>query len=478
MSLDDKVPTSKQWFNLTQISGNGSKSNHQHEAYNFPHRCEEQTLFHNSNNHVRIDKIMRIILLNESKNFLKNHIRREMKIAIELMHDNRHMIGYANAEDLLHVERKRVQVAIPLFEFNYEVMMRECGYDSSWNKSKSINLMSDEIPQEIPVQDECGRKSFIVVELELEKPFNEELYEDSRIDLASEVNALTKENKLTSLRENLQKFARNLLKDESNPLNAILNAINNGRFQQIKDSLMPSFYELTKDFLEPNENFEDFRINFQCKLTSEMTNERKIFCEDQRKILLAKFYQALGMEAEADEILLQEITKNVESEVSWLNCGIHYMKRECYEKAIVCIDEVLRINEISSIGSTLKEYLDFKIGKIDKCENIQKLIKKSSQMFDDFLSDSHEVLWYSSMEDNLLSCHDNYVKFAVIFIKLGCFDIAEECIGEYYLSHGPNVNYFYLLAAIDALRGDYTNGLIHLNKIAEYDVGNHNVNVS
>lgn len=188
------------------------------------------------------------------------------------------------------------------------------------------------------------------------------------------------------------------------------------------------------------------------------------------------------MEAEADEIFFQEITKNIDSEIAWLNCGIHYMRRQCYARAIVCINEVLRINEISFVGTILKEFLDLKIGKIDKCEEIEKVIRNSPEELDGILSDSTEVLWYSGKENNLLSCHDNYVKFAVIFIKLGCYDIAEECIGEYYLSHGANVNYFYLLAAIDALRGDYTNALIpaliHLNKIAENDVGNHNVNVS
>lgn len=126
----------------------------------------------------------------------------------------------------------------------------------------------------------------------------------------------------------------------------------------------------------------------------------------------------------------------------------------------------------------LKEFLDFKCEKINKCVKCEKFIKNSTETLDSILSDSHEVLWCSKMEENLLSCHDNYIKFAVIFIKLGCYDIAEECIGEYYTRHGANVNYFYLLAAIDSQRGEHQNALLHLNKIAECDVGNHNVNVS
>lgn len=184
------------------------------------------------------------------------------------------------------------------------------------------------------------------------------------------------------------------------------------------------------------------------------------------------------MEAEADGVFLQEITKNIDSEVAWLTCGVHYMRRQYYEKAIVCINEVLRINEISFIGTILKEFVNMKIDKINRCEKIENSMKNFPEDFDNILCNSDEVLWYSSTEDNLLSCHDKYVKFAIVFIKLGCYDIAEQCIGEYYSIHGANINYFYLLAAIDALKGDHTNALIHLNKISEKDIGNNNVNVS
>lgn len=216
---------------------------------------------------------MRIVLLNENRIFLYNHIRRDMKIAIELMHNNRHMIGFVDAGELLHVARKRVCVAVPLFEFNNEVMILKCGYESSWIKSKSARLMSDEILQEIPVLDVCGRKSFIVLKLELEKPLNDEVYENTREDLTMEVKALVNEYKIANLRENLQIFTRNLLECELNPSKAFLNAISNGKLSQIKDQLLPSFRELIKDFQQPNKNFKEFSINFQCKLTSELINK-------------------------------------------------------------------------------------------------------------------------------------------------------------------------------------------------------------
>lgn len=288
-SSDNQISTLKKWFNLTQISGNGSKfDHHHHDAYNnFSCRCEEQKLLYNSQNNSRIDTIMRILLLNESKNFFHNHIRRDMKIAIELMHNNRHMIAFVDAEDLLHVARKRVHVAVPLFEFNYELMMKKCGYESSWIKSKSVSLMSDEIPQEIPVLDECGRESFIVLELELEKPLNDEVYENTREDLTSEVNALASEHKIANLRENLQIFARSLLTDEKNLSKALVNAISSGSFVKIKEQLFPTFRELTKDFQQPNENFEEFQVNFQCKLTSKLINEEQKnlqVTDDQSKV--------------------------------------------------------------------------------------------------------------------------------------------------------------------------------------------------
>lgn len=386
------------------------------------------------------------------------------------------MIGFIGAEELTHVGRKSVRVAVPLFEFNYEVMMNKCGYESSWIKSKGIDLMSDETP----VLDECGRRSFVVVELELEKPLNEEVYENSREDHTAGVNALVSGHKITNLGENLRAFARNLLTGELNPSQALLRAISNGKLAQIKKQLLPSVSALAREFIEPNEKFEEFKVNFQCKLTSKLMNEQEnklSITNDQRKQLQAKFYQALGMEAEACEIFLQEITKNIDSEVAWLNCGVHFMRRQCYEKAAVCIDEVLRVNEISFIGAILKEFLDLKTGKVNECKKIENFMKNSPEALDDFVSDS-ELLWYSEKDDDLLSCHDNLVKFAILFIKLGCFDVAEECIGEYYSLHGANVNYFYLLASIDALRGEHSNALIHLNKIADNDVGNHNVNVS
>lgn len=145
---------------------------------------------------------------------------------------------------------------------------------------------------------------------------------------------------------------------------------------------------------------------------------------------------------------------------------------------MVCIDEVLRINEISPMGKMMKAFLSFKSGKVIECKKWGEKFEENLKL-DGLLSNSEEVVWQSmTHDDKLLSCHDKRIKFAVTLIKLGCYDMAEELIGDYYSEHGGNVNYFYLLAAIDAQKGNHGDALKHLRKIADNDIGNHQVNVS
>lgn len=478
----------KQWFNLSDITGNGSRSIYQNQPYCFQLRCDEEALLLHSDCALNINKMMRIILSTETAKFLHNHIRTGMKIALELMHNDEHMMGFINTEELLHVDRKRVRAVVPLYKFNNEVMMKKCGYDSGFmfkSRAKS-NLRRDVSEEEFPILNDCEKQSFIVVELELSKPLNEEIYEDSREALACEVNALTSDEKISCLRKDLRAIVKALLTSELNPSRALLNAISNGEFAQIKDKLLPQIYELATDFADPNELFDEkeFQMNIHCKLTSKILNEQLTFVplmDDKSRMLLAKFYEALTMRAEADRILLQEIVKNRESETAWMNSGIQYMRRQCYDKATVYIDEVLRINEVSFLGNFLKEFLNLTIGKVNgtKVKRWMEDFSEDQAAFSGLLNNSQEILWDSMSEsEKLLSWHDNYIKFAIIFTKLGCYDIAEDAIGIYYSNHGANVNYFYILAAIDAQKGDHGNSVKHLNKIAENDVGNHQVNVN
>lgn len=470
--INDENNTNKKWHSLVNISGNGGRSIYQNEAYHFQFHCDEEMLLHNSHNALNINVMMRMILTNESSEFLRNHIRSGMKIAVEVMHNNEHMIGFINAEELLHIERKRIRKVVSLFKFNNEVMMRNCGYDSNLFKS------SGEF-EALPILDENGKQSFIVVEVELTKPLNEEIYEDSREEALTRKVDSDKDEKFSFLRESLKAISRNLLMSELNPSKALLNAISNGELEQIKEKLVPQFRELTSDFMKANELFEESLCKFSSKLLNEKLSSSLL--DDQKKTLLGKFYEALGMRVESDRIVLGEIVKNRDSETAWLNSGVHYMRRECYEKAIVCIEEALRLNEVSFVGNILKEFLDLKIGKINDCVRIRKWKENFSEDQSDLcglLNNSHEIVWDSMKDDKMLSWHNNHIKFAITFIKLGCYDFAEEEIGEYYANYGSNINYFYLLAAIDAQRGDHDIAIKHLKKIVDHDLGNHQVFVS
>lgn len=474
---------------MSDISGNGSRSIYQNEPYCFQLRCDEEALLRHSDCAVNINTMMRIILLAETAKFLHNHVRSGLKIALELMHNDEHMMGFIDAnEELLQVDRKRVRSVVPLYKFNNEVMMLKCGYESGCvfkSRSKS-DMKRDVSNEEIPILNDCGKQSFIVVELELSKPLNEEIYEDSREALTFQVNALTSDEKISCLRKDLRAIVRALLTSELNPSRALLNAITQGEFSQIKDKLLPQIQELAVDFADSKElDGEEFQMNFHCKLTSKILNEEHtlvpLLMDDERKLLLAKFYEALTMRTEADRILLEEIVKNCESERAWMNSGIQYMRRQCHNKATICIDEVLRINEVSFLGNILKEFLNLKSGKINDCPKIKMWMENFSEdqtAFSGLLNNSQEILWDSVKSKNLLSWHDNYIKLAITFTQLGCYDIAEEALGIYYSKHGSNVNYFYILAAIDAQKGDHENSIKHFNKIAENDVGNHQVYVS
>lgn len=413
-----------------------------------------------------------------------------MIFAVELMHNNEHMIGFIDAaEELLHVERRRIRVVIPLYKFNNEVMLKRCGYESSLlslSKSRGSKEMRNEYEA---ILNDCGDESFIVVELELEKALNEEIYEDSREALTSPYQVIAlkcsdSDEKISSLKRELQGVVEMMVDKKLNVFDAISNA-------EIKHKLIPQFLHLTT-INSSSSSPPTIDANLFCKLSSKLLNENRTshapLMNDQRKLLLAKFYEALGMGEKADEILLQEIVKNRESEKVWINCAIHYMRRQCYDKSTVCIDEVLRINEISFLGKILKEYLNLKIGKEDEnCgENglkIQKRMKKFLTLenqpdFSGLINNVEEIVWNSKESEKLLSCQDNYIKIAITFIKLGCYDIAEDAIGMYYSNYGVNINYFYLLAAVDAQKKNHSNALKHLNRIASVDIGNHHVNVS
>lgn len=271
--------------------------------------------------------MMRIMLSSESTNFLHNHIRCEKKIAVEVMHNNAQMIGFINAEELLHVGRKRIRLAVPLVELDNETMMRDCGYEGG-------TCLKSRVKSEIKREIASANKSFIVVEMELEKPLNEEVFENLQEIPKSAVESVNHaEEKVSCLRKNLQAIVRNLLASELSPQEVLQRAVDDGNFVQIKAQLLPLFHELAADMTEALGDSEgDFQANFLCEITSKVLHVSTPPVDDQRKILAAKFYDALAMETEAEQIFLREIVQNRENEVAWMNCGIYYTRRQYYDK--------------------------------------------------------------------------------------------------------------------------------------------------
>lgn len=88
------------------------------------------------------------------------------------------------------------------------------------------------------------------------------------------------------------------------------------------------------------------------------------------------------------------------------------------------------------------------------------------------------ITWSSVVDDdkNFLSWQDPFIRSAILFIKLGCYNFAELGLDEYYKTRGVSVNHSYLLAVINAMKGDCRRALIHLDNISQKDVGNHQVN--
>jgi hypothetical protein len=271
--------------------------------------------------------MMRIILSSESANFLLNHIRCEKKIAVEVMHNNVQMIGFIDAEELLHVGRKRVRLVVPLSELDSETMMKKCGYESTCLKTR----VKSEIKSEIV---ESPKQSFIVIEMELDKALNEEIFEDSREILNCSVDVADVEEKFSFLRRNLQAIVRNLLANQTSPQKALQKAVEDGNFGRIKNKLLPQFHELAANMAVVGDTEEELQANFLCKFTSKVLHVERSCSptDDQRKILAAKFYDALTMETEAEQIFLREIVQNRKNEVAWMNCGIYYMRKQYYDK--------------------------------------------------------------------------------------------------------------------------------------------------
>lgn len=471
-----------------------------------------------------VNAIGRIVLPVETAKFFHDHIKKLLKIAIEITIGERHFIGFIDATELLHVGRKLVRVAVPLWIFNNLILMKNCNYPSAFefnpipnarrSKRKSHHrnsgtktyssatlakdlLDNSEISEEIPLMNKCGQQVFIIVELDLEKPLNEEIYEDSHEKLLTNTSSLnctehkiSDQVKLETFKKQLAlviKHIRNIYDKEKEVDKIVTKMISDGYFRVICHTLGHIKSELP--------NFDELQ------LSSSILN-RNFVVDMNREIFQAKVYQALGMDDASNEIFLRQIYEN-SCEDSYIHYAIHNLRKEKFSKCLVCIDKAMTFNEQSIIGHILKtyvlfkeekysesgrliEFMQYKHGDSTELSVIQHLIsnqKVREQMKPyiatlfyneqlethpklDQLYKSHEVLWFATDKDeDFLNWQDPLIRTAILCIKLGCYDFAELALNEHYDNHGVDINLSYLLAVIGVMKGNIQNSLVHLNKI-------------
>lgn len=551
------VPKMKRWFNLAQITGKGAESSLANHSNEFPLQASEEELSSNCSRLLMLNAVERIILPADTDNFLKTHIRKSMKIAFEVMNGEDHLIGFIEAEELLHVGRKRKSAVVPLVRFDRLTLMNKCGYESVFfkpktaakakstrkgglNKKATESSMSevDVEAQEIPYLNGDCQPVFVVVDLELEKPLNEEVWEDSRgmlevladpevgiahlnfTEIIPKVKAdhleenfeIEQPQKLEILKKNLLMVTRNIFEiyDREPEVNKIVQRmLRDGYFDQVENQLLPdicAFQALSvhSTALSAIDDFDEFRADLWCKMTSDVLNKN---CEDETdQKLLAQMLSMLGECEKANEIYLRGIQQK-NDETSWVDYAIHNLRQEKLSRASVCADKAISCNAISLIAHFVKVYISFRLQKFAECKrlisfmqfkhgNLMELsmaqylvdiktgleersfkIKTESFISHPQIDSIYEAKDIFEIHDkNLLSLQDPFIKSVTFFIKLGTFDLAELALSEYYATHGVNVNYSYLLAVIDGKKGKFSHALTHLSKIPSDDIGNHQLN--
>jgi tetratricopeptide (TPR) repeat protein len=527
----------KRWFNLSHLKGKGAESKFAVEFYDYPIPLDEENLLDSIISRIPLNAIGRIVLTEESNKLLHKHVRKSMKIAVEVMSGGNHFIGFIDAEDLNQVGRKKLRCVVPLKTFNTQTLAKNCNYSSVFYRPKSI-LKSRKSKKELDRKsflatisespDECeevsvtnkdGEPVFIVVELELEKPFNEEIYEDASEQLIFDDRdekcdepVISQKLKLESFRRNLEtviKNVSNIYGKETEVSETVSRMISDGYFASIEDHLLPEITSIGLEKFKPSDDFNESRDSFMCEITSHVLNAGKTRDVDRsQKILLAQVFEFLGLEQKSEEIFLKLIFQN-DCQENWIAYAVHNLRKEKFNKTVVCIEETGKRCSISLIGHILKCYVDFKLQNYSECWRLLKCMKQhhgnfleltvigkiismvvdENDTFSEFSNENFkqppeiqesynapEMLWFATTaNENLLNWNDPLIHCAIMFIKLGCFDFAELVLGEYLAKHGFNINFLYLLAVINAIKGNHRQALFHLEQIAKEDIGNHQV---
>ncbi|XP_070500679.1 uncharacterized protein [Chironomus tepperi] len=432
-----------------------------------------------------------VIFTKEACLALHDHIRKYEQISMELMLNNDvHLFGLIDCEKLLHVGCRTVRCLVPLYRFDNELFNSYTQCNSKFYKPE-VHLMSknskrisrktqinneNKSLEDIKALDDEGKQIFVVVLLKLQKSLNEEVSIDTKYS------------------HGMFKYDNSMEWDVVHQKSKTCKT-ENSIFTKIK-ILFDHFRDSCDD--------EDFA----CSLVSNIGNSEKIPSNNECDLILVQIYKSLGMINKAEDILLHNIHNDPNSEAVWLNYTIFNAKQEDYDKMAVAIDEMQKINPQSLISNILNAYLLFKSHKYPACLNLisnlqsrygnieelgimQYVINamlgiENSQVNKGFTKNKEieniysrtDNLWLTASDECFLSCQNSFIKSAVFFINIGCYDIAELCLGEYYQSYGININYLYLLAAIDSSKGCYKEALYHLNRISENDVANHSLNHS
>lgn len=442
---------------------------------------------------------------------LYDHIRKHKHIPIELLivKNNVHLFGLIDVEELLDAGCRHIQSKlVPLYRFHNEIFKSYTQCNSLFIKPESnmlsknkrisrntlnIENVSVKLLDDLKALNDEGNQMFLDIRIKLEKPLNDkpfyyEMYKHFEFPHTADYCGRSDESIL------INELKSELLSIEFHSDDSL--KIENLIFSKIS-ALKNRFHGFMDD------------EKFICCFMSDLINSKNIQSnEENHKIILTELYKSLEMVDKSEDIFLQDIHKNLYSEKAWMNYAIFNAKQEKFNEMSMIVDEVFEKELDSLISSILKAYLLFKAHKYPKSLKLITYLKSVYGEIEELcimeyvintllgvennlvLSNSKtneeiegiyrrtELLWFAARDDGLLSWQNSFIKSAIFFIKIGCYDVAELCLGEYYKTFGNNINYLYLLAAIDSSKGHFEEALNHLNRISENDIVNHNVNVS
>lgn len=401
---------SKRWFNLFNVPGKGAESQFKTEPYNYPMPQEQQDLIDSSTSKFTLNAIQRTILTAESNTFLRKYINESMQLSVEVMCGETHLVGFINAEELLHVERKRLRCVVPLQSYTAETLTANCNYSSVLYKPKSIlkarkskksidrrsfldtvcETVTDVFEETYSKLSDVPIKTFVVIEFELENPLNPEIFEDSTQQLVFEDDDQSQDKiednddawntNIESLRKKLQNVTKNIFNiygKEAKLAETVNKMLNDGFFTCIEDYLLPDICALGCERFSVHENFKEFRENFLCEIASCVLNSKiPKTLNKVSKLQLARVYDFLGMPEVAEDIYF-DLSSIDNSADSWIDCGIFYVRKESFKSAVACTMEVGKKHSISFLGHFIKCYIEFRMREFSKCWKLLNCMKQN-----------------------------------------------------------------------------------------------------